>query len=157
MLIIFQSGEGSPPEYIDLHIRDSESGEHIPVAGVEDRDGDYVQTVMVQYAPLEFQEAGLNLTGGTITKAFWARRLSKIVVRMLLENSNSQGTIRLIREDSNGARTISEAKTVNAIIEENGKYLAEEAIFNTYGANRVRIYIESLTNSAGVDVYVAGV
>ena len=148
-------GGSTPPELPDLDIADATSGVAVPVAGIEGWDDDYIQTQALCFAPLVFEAEETSLTGEGIE--YWARRLSKILVRCSFSDSGATAQIRLVYKDKNDVKSFSASQSITALnIMEGGKYMADLVSFDTYGANKVSVYVESVS-SGSVNIQLAGV
>ena len=158
MLIVFVATQGGePPELRDLHIRDSQSGADVPVAGLDGWDDDYLQVQTLTHAPLDFQDPETGKTGGSETQQYWCRRLSKLIVKINFNTSGANASIRPMYYDKDDALVVGDAVTVNAITrQESGAYMSPMTVFETYGANKMAVAIESVS-SGTIDISLAGV
>ncbi len=162
MLILFVasnagSGTDTAPELPDLHIQDSQSGDHIPVGGIQGWDNDYLQAQTVCKAPMVFQAEEIGKNAGDDSSMYWCRRLSNGLVKVNFTDSGANAVIYPLYEDKNGVKSIGSAITVNAKSRQDGAlYMAEMLVFDLLGANKFGIYIESISVGT-INVMLAGV
>ena len=91
MLILFvatKGGSESAPTLRDLHVMDSENSTHVPVAGMDGWDDDFLQVQTLTFAPCELSSEAA-FTSGTLgdTDMFWCRRLFKGLIHASFSDS----------------------------------------------------------------------
>ncbi|RLB91924.1 MAG: hypothetical protein DRH10_00705 [Deltaproteobacteria bacterium] len=157
MIILFTGASEEAPLLPDLHIRDAETDELIPVGGVEGWDSDFLQAQTICFAPMNFETEETGLAAAGETNQYWCRRLSKILLRCNFSTSGANASISPLYYDSDGVEVVGDPVTINAIARQDGAaYMAAMEIFESYGANKVAFLVNSV--SAGtVNLSVAGV
>lgn len=159
MLILFsRSSSGpTPPTLPNLYIKDAESLDNVPVAGNTGWSDDFLQAQTLCYAPLDFGTAETGMVATDTSGSYWMRRLAKAMLRVNFSTSGANAVIRPIYEDDDEILAVGDTVTVTATSHLDGTaFMAPVELFETYGANRISFYIESI--SAGtIDIRVAGV
>jgi len=160
MLIVFAATRGgteAPPDLRDLHVKDSDSGVDVPVAGLDGWDNDFMQSEILTFAPCQFTDEK-SFTGQGDTDKMWCRRLSKGLSHVTFSSSGANVSLRPLWYDKNGVETIGATTTVTATSRQDGDshYIAPVFEFNLNGANQCAVEIVSI--SAGTAyVRLAGV
>jgi len=162
MLILFvatKGGSESAPTLRDLHVMDSENSTHVPVAGMDGWDDDFLQVQTLTFAPCELSSEAA-FTSGTLgdTDMFWCRRLFKGLIHASFSDSGATATIRVLWYDKNDVETVGAIVTLTAGTRQDGSsyYMAPVHEFELNGANKCAI--EVVTVSAGtVNIRQAGV
>ena len=157
MLLVFAnaSAASSAPDLPDLDIADATTGLAIPVAGIQGWDADYIQTQSLAYAPQSFEDEEIAVLGQT--DEYWVRRLSKFLASLTFSAAGATAQVRAVFIDKNGHKSYSVAVTVpSSNIQEGGRYVADLLVFETYGANKMSLYVESVS-SGDVNIQIAGV
>ena len=161
MLILFVAASGgsggAAPALPDLHIQDSQNGTHVPVGGFEGWDSDYIQVQGICKAPLDLQTPETGKTAGDTTVKYWTRRLSTVVVKVNFSDSGASATIRPLLYEKDDVELVGASLSFSALTRtESGKYMSQLQTFDTLGANKVALLVETV--SAGtIDISLAGV
>lgn len=148
MLIIFVASSGGtpPPSLPDLHIKDAESGQNVPVAGLEGWDNDFLQAQTICYAPMDFQDPETGKVAGDTTQAYWCRRLSKVLIRPLFSDAGATATITPLYYDKDNLESMGDSISISATTRQAGSdYMGRLAVVPTYGANRIAFLIETVS------------
>lgn len=159
MLILFSRGVSgpTPPVLPNLHIQDSDTLVHVPVAGNNGWESDFLQAQTLCYVPMSF---GVPETGKVAldeSEAYWCRRQSKALLRLNFSTSGANAVVRPIYTDESEILAIGDPVTITATAKQDGAaYMAPIEVFEVYGADKIAFAIESI--SAGtLDLSVAGV
>jgi len=163
LLILFNSEEIILPDFSpsvlpDLHIRDSLTGNHIPVSGLSGSDGDYIQTVALQHSPLKMYRATENPVSGNGSSAWlWTRRKKLFLVSLAFSSPTASADIHVVIEDRDGQSFLLSRHTVQAVdMESNGRYLAQLLVVETLGANKMKVVVESVSEG-DVEIWLGAV
>lgn len=164
MLIVFVATQDAgatteipAPALPDLHIQDSETGAHIPVAGLEGWDADFLQAQTVCFAPMDFQQPETGKVAGDVSLQYWCRRLSRMLLRASFSDAGASATFIPLYYDKDGVESLGDPVTVTATSRMDGSlYMGRLAVIDTYGADKMAVLVESV--SAGtVNLALAGV
>ena len=158
-LLLVLNAKIIPPGIDDhphLTVQDYDTSEGVSVAMLEAADGDLIQTVAIQYAPLAFVSVGEALVAAGLSSEISCHRFNKIVVRAAFPGSSDTCDIRLIRYDAEYKASVSDTVTITATgVQEESLYLGQEVVFDAYGSS-CAIYIDSITGT-NVNVWMAAI
>ncbi len=163
LLLLFNSGETTlpfetPPILPDLHIKDAETQENIPVSGLTGYDNDYIQTVAIQYSPLKMHKATEGPVSGSGSSAWlWTRRKKLFLVSLTFSSPTASADIHIVIEDRDEQSFLLSKHTVQAVdLESNGRYLSQLLIVETLGANKMKVVVESVSEG-DVEIWLGAV
>ncbi len=134
----------STPMGDDLAIKDADSGLPVPVGGMLDIDGDYIQSVGISYKPLSFDYISGFEEIAFETSELYARRLSIVVVNAVFIEDSDTVDVYLVSKDINGLYTVMGSKTLTAsgtITDSGGYFISTTEEFKTYGADTVKFMV----------------
>jgi len=145
MLIVFaatQGGTEQAPDLRDLHVKDSDSGVDIPVAGLDGWDNDFMQSEIITFAPCQYTDEE-SFTGQGDTDKMWCRRLSRGLVHVTFNTSGANISIRPLWYDRNGVEAIGSTTMVTATSRQDSDshYMAPVFEFDLNSANKCAIEI----------------
>ena len=160
MLIVFvatQGGTEEAPALRDLHVQDSSTNAHVPVAGLDGWDNDYMQAQIVTKAPCEFSDEE-SFTSADDTDKYWCRRLSIGLIHATFSVSGANAVVKILRYDKNGIETVSSDITLTAGSRQDSDshYMAPIYEFDLQGANKIALEVVSVS-SGTVYIRQAGV
>ena len=144
----------APPSQPELNVRDSLTEQNTPVTGLYNWDDSYMQTQAVAFSPLDFEKVGVGLGAGSYSETVWIKRKHKVLIQLLATDAAAALGVRLGLEDRHGLWWYTAKETLNAsVIQRDSLYLVDLWEHETLGAQRAKIYIESI--SAGtVDICI---
>ena len=138
----------SPPGDVDvLNVKDTQSGQNIPVLGFESMDQHYVQMLAKTYKQLEMRQLTDSPISGGQTKAIWSKYYSEIVIRLGFADSTAVADLQLIYYDKNNNVMLSEVMSFNST-ELLNDFMFVSTDFKTkptYGAEYVSVLVNSVS------------
>jgi hypothetical protein len=158
MLLIFATPPEpeEPPSLPDLHIMDASTMTPVPVGGLEGHDNDFLQVQALGYGPMEFTDE-VSVAAGASSSAFWARRLSTIVIKSVFSEASQNAVVRPVWLDRNNVEVIGEEIPITGSdISTTGGYFGGAIMIPTYGANKAKIRVTSIS-SGTLSMAFAGV
>jgi hypothetical protein len=161
---ILEPPTGNPPDLSNLHIQDALTKDNIPVGGRAGWSDDYIQTMAIHKAPLQYVSAGNFVDGdaNVVTNSFWCHRTSSILISGYSTTNNCVVEFRLIYGDINAVLHATQSYTLSALDIETQNdagddvYLCESVDVDNFGANYVGMQIISVTNG-DIEIFLAGV
>jgi len=143
LLLLFSGGGGA--KFPNLYVRDVQSGQPVPVGGLAGWDEAFLQSTTICQAPMLFQDKGA-VTVGSETSDIVSMRSSSLLIRTLFSDSGANCVIRVKYKDQNNEVAYSSSYTINAtLIQINTDYIGELLEVNTLGAQKVAVYVVSIS------------
>ncbi len=143
-----------------LYVKDIQVGQDIPVDGIVDHHGNYVQSLSFMYTPLDLDKVGDDIntvTGSWSSSVIDVTRKSSVLSSLLFSNPSASALFRFILYDFNGVELITDILTgIPTPVDQDGLYVSEYQVVISYGVKEAAIIIEDVSIGS-VDVYLTSI